>query len=101
VTAGGSSVWELAILGVPALGIGRARQETELLHFAAARGIVVDLGFHLGVAPRFVAERLARLLADPAERARLSRTARRAVDGRGPERVLQAMLGNEHLPSAI
>ncbi len=96
VTAGGSSVWELALLGVPALGIARARQETELLRGAAARGIVVDLGFHLDVTPRVIAARLARLLSNPDERARLSGAARRVVDGSGPERVLRAMGGNEH-----
>jgi UDP-2,4-diacetamido-2,4,6-trideoxy-beta-L-altropyranose hydrolase len=96
VTAGGSSVWEFALLGVPALGIGRARQEMELLRGAAASGIVVELGFHLNVTPRVIAGRLARLLLDADERARLSEAARRVVDGLGPQRVLQAMKGKEH-----
>jgi len=96
VTAGGSSVWEFALLGVPALGIGRAQQETELLRGAAASGVVVDLGFHRDVTPRIIAGRLARLLLDPDERARLSGAARRVVDGSGPERVLRAMKGQEH-----
>jgi spore coat polysaccharide biosynthesis predicted glycosyltransferase SpsG len=96
VTAGGSSVWELALLGVPALGIGRARQETQLLRAAAAGGIVVNLGFHLDVTAGLIAERLARLLLDADERTRLSNRARRVVDGFGPERVVQAMRGHEH-----
>jgi len=96
VTAGGSSVWEFALLGLPALGIGRARQETELLRGAASRGIIVDLGFHRDVAPGVIAGRLTRLLLDSDERARLSAAARRVVDGLGPERVLRAMRGKEH-----
>jgi UDP-2,4-diacetamido-2,4,6-trideoxy-beta-L-altropyranose hydrolase len=96
VTAGGSSVWEFALLGVPALGIGRARQETELLRGAAAGGIIVDLGSHLDVTPEVIAGRLTRLLRDPHERGRLSEAARRAVDGLGPQRVLQAMRGEGH-----
>ncbi|HZW30749.1 MAG TPA: UDP-2,4-diacetamido-2,4,6-trideoxy-beta-L-altropyranose hydrolase [Isosphaeraceae bacterium] len=99
VTAGGSSVWELARLGVPALGIGRAPQETQLLRGAAARGMVIDLGFHRDVTPELIAVRLARLLRDPAERARLSQTSRRMVDGMGPRRVLQAMSETEQGPA--
>jgi len=96
VTAGGSSVWEFALLGVPALGIGRARQETQLLRGAAARGIIVNMGFHRDVTTGVIAGRLTRLLLDPDERARLSAAARRVVDGLGPERVLRAMRGKEH-----
>jgi UDP-2,4-diacetamido-2,4,6-trideoxy-beta-L-altropyranose hydrolase len=92
VTAGGTSVWELALLGVPALGIGRAHQEIELLRFAASRGIVIDLGSYLDVAPCLIAERLAGLLENSKERARLAEAARRLVDGLGAERVVRAML---------
>jgi spore coat polysaccharide biosynthesis predicted glycosyltransferase SpsG len=91
VTAGGTSVWELALLRVPALGIARARQETELLRGAAARGMIVDLGFHLDVSPGVIAGMLVKLLSDPDERARLSGAARRVVDGFGPQRVLRMM----------
>jgi UDP-2,4-diacetamido-2,4,6-trideoxy-beta-L-altropyranose hydrolase len=96
VTAGGSSVWEFALLGVPALGIGRAPQETQLLRAAGASGMIVDLGFHPDVLPPTIAHRLAQLLSDADERTRLSRTAQRMVDGLGPERVLRALAGSEH-----
>jgi spore coat polysaccharide biosynthesis predicted glycosyltransferase SpsG len=95
VTAGGSSVWELALLGVPALGIGRAHQEVELLRGAAATGIIVDLGFYRDVSPTAIAERLSRLLLDSEERTRLADAARARVDGRGSERVIRAMRGQE------
>jgi spore coat polysaccharide biosynthesis predicted glycosyltransferase SpsG len=101
VTAGGSSVWELARLGVPALGIGRAGQETQLLRVAAARGMAIDLGFHLDVTPELIAGRLDRLLRDADERARLSRAARRVVDGLGPRRVLRAMSESGQRPARV
>jgi spore coat polysaccharide biosynthesis predicted glycosyltransferase SpsG len=96
VTAGGSSAWEIALLGVPALGIGRARYEIQLLRAAAASGILVNLGPYLDVTAGLIAERLARLLLDPDERTRLSDSARRVADGFGPERVLEAMKSQEH-----
>jgi UDP-2,4-diacetamido-2,4,6-trideoxy-beta-L-altropyranose hydrolase len=99
VTAGGSSVWELARLGMPALGIGRAPQETQLLRGGSARGMIIDLGHHRDVTPDRIAERLARLLLDPQERARLSQTAQRVVDGLGPQRVLQAMRAKAQGPA--
>jgi hypothetical protein len=61
--------------------------------------MIIDLGLHLDVTPDRIAERLARLLSDPDERARLSQTAQRAVDGFGPQRVFQAMREQEQGPA--
>lgn len=91
VVGGGSSVWELAFIGVPALVLPTGRQE-ELL----ARGLShVGLGRVLGPVDSMDAARLKdevyRALHDVAWRETQSRKGRQLVDGEGADRVVSAL----------
>ncbi|MEV4801825.1 hypothetical protein AB0K18_17580 [Nonomuraea sp. NPDC049421] len=90
VTAAGSAVWELLHLGVPmALTWVAANQligYEELVRRRAAAGLGPAPG------PEAVAV-LAKLLADPAAREEHGRRGRGLVDGKGRERVADALLG--------
>ncbi|MEV4562431.1 hypothetical protein AB0K12_01530 [Nonomuraea sp. NPDC049419] len=89
VTAAGSAVWELLHLGVPmALTWVAANQligYEELVRRRAAAGLGPTPG------PEAVAV-LAKLLADPAAREEHGRRGRGLVDGKGRERVADALL---------
>ncbi|MGR6923989.1 PseG/SpsG family protein [[Actinomadura] parvosata] len=90
VTAAGSAIWELLHLGVPTALTWVADNQRigydELVGRGAAAG--------LGRAPSEPAATgtLARLLADPAAREELGRRGSGLVDGRGRERVADALL---------
>src|SRR5690606_29174524 len=45
ISSGGSSIWELALMGVPVLGLARAKQEYQLLEEANRRGVAMSLGY--------------------------------------------------------
>jgi spore coat polysaccharide biosynthesis predicted glycosyltransferase SpsG len=89
VTAAGSAVWELLHLGVPAALSWVAANQ--LIGYEALVGGGIAAG--LGPAPDAAAvELLARLLGDPAARERYGRRGAGLVDGRGRERVANALL---------
>ena len=89
VTAAGSAIWELLYLGVPAALIRVAANQ--LIGYDALVG--GELAAGLGPVPDAAALAvLSRLLADPAWRECYGRRARGLVDGRGRERVADALL---------
>ncbi|MCK2221436.1 hypothetical protein MF672_047675 [Actinomadura sp. ATCC 31491] len=89
VTAAGSAIWELLHLGVPMALTWVA--DNQLLGYdeLVGRGVAAGLGGEPG--PEAVAV-LARLLSDPAAREEHGRRAGGLVDGRGRERVADALL---------
>lgn len=92
LTAAGSTLWELAHLGVPALALAVADNQRMGLAEAARRGVVRSLGWHLDTTPEAVVAAVATLAADPAARTALAAAGRALVDGRGVSRVVSAML---------
>ncbi|MFC7590108.1 PseG/SpsG family protein [Nonomuraea antimicrobica] len=90
VTAAGSAVWELLHLGVPTALSWVADNQLIGYEELVGRGVAAGLG-------RAPDERavgvLARLLADPAVREEHGRRGGGLVDGRGRERVADALLG--------
>lgn len=92
LTAAGTSVWELACVGVPMALVAVTENQRAGYERAVEAGVGVGLGPLSGLrsgAPEPVSA-LANLLADPALRGALRRTARSLVDGLGSERVLDA-----------
>ena len=93
VTAGGVTLHELAFLGVPAAIIRTAENQAANTAKAVELGFAADLGRRPGASPAALAAGLAALLADPARRAAMAAAGRRAVDGRGTDRVLAMACG--------
>lgn len=91
VSAGGSTCWELAFLGVPALLLVTAKNQQGIALGLDEAGAAESRGWAGDVTPTALAEALARLAQDAPRRAEMSRRARALVDGRGAERVLGAM----------
>ena len=97
VSAAGSSVWELLLLGVPTGVVAVADNQLASYHDISGRGVVAPVGAldDLVSSPRArraATAELTRLLTDTAHRERLSAEARRLVDGQGRRRVADVLL---------
>jgi spore coat polysaccharide biosynthesis predicted glycosyltransferase SpsG len=86
VSAGGSTLWELAYMGLPALVLVLADNQLPASRALDAAGIAQWLR-----APADLPGALAALLPDQARRQAMSDAARRMVDGRGVARVLEQL----------
>jgi UDP-2,4-diacetamido-2,4,6-trideoxy-beta-L-altropyranose hydrolase len=94
VSAAGSTCWELARLGVPAVLLALADNQEGNAAGLHAAGFAVALGEAPGdgLGPALRAA-LAALLADPARRARMAAVGRALVDGEGTARVAAEVMG--------
>lgn len=92
VTAAGSTVWELAFMGVPAIMMALADNQRGIAQAAGERGVAINLGWSETVTAGRVAEAVGDLLQDAERRAELVRAGRAAVDGHGARRVVETML---------
>ncbi len=90
LTAAGSTVWELALFGVPTVAVAVADNQIPVARLAGQAGLVVDAGDAGTTTGDHLAELVRALLADPARRTALAAAGRAAVDGRGASRVATA-----------
>jgi spore coat polysaccharide biosynthesis protein SpsF len=95
VSAGGITKYELALFGVPSVLVAVADNQVASAEGMAALGACTYVGRAFGRdsvgADRLVAE-AAGLLGDAARRQAISAAARRAIDGRGAERVAERII---------
>jgi UDP-2,4-diacetamido-2,4,6-trideoxy-beta-L-altropyranose hydrolase len=92
VSAGGSTCWELAFMGVPAVVLSLAENQRELAASLERAGAGVDLGAAEQFEPAAVTAAVTELASDAARRAAMSAAGRRIIDGRGAMRVVDALL---------
>lgn len=91
ITAGGTTCWELAFMGVPFIGLSRAKQETILLQETTRMGISLNLGDHENLELYEIAGVLVGLLNDKKLRLAMSLSGRLCIDGLGSKRIINAM----------
>jgi UDP-2,4-diacetamido-2,4,6-trideoxy-beta-L-altropyranose hydrolase len=91
ISAGGTTIWELAFMGVPTLAITRGEQERMLMNIAAAREIAIDLGMSQSIDSAKIKKALESLARDPHRRLKMSKAGPALIDGRGAARVVSAM----------
>ena len=92
VTAGGSTCWELACLGVPALVITLADNQRGVARIIAESGAGLDCGWHHTLQPDQLARSIAALGRDQRQRQAMGVAGRALVDGDGADRVAERML---------
>ena len=68
ITAGGTTCWELAFMGVPFVGLSRAKQEAILLQETTRIGMSLNMGEHQNLEPCDISEVLMRLIKDKRQR---------------------------------
>ena len=91
VTAAGGTAWELARVGTPQVSVAIADNQRPAAAALAERGVAVGLGWHAELTTDAVARAVTRLADDAPARAGLADRGRALIDGRGAQRVLEAM----------
>ncbi len=91
ISAGGSTSWELAFMGLPSLVIPLSRGEDEIAGCLAKNGVCVTMESCDCVNPDDTAAVFRSLALDFRRREQISRAGRHLVDGLGSERVLSVM----------
>ncbi len=92
VAAAGSTCLEMCRMGLPALLVDLAENQTPIAKEFARRGTAFYLGNSKSVTPDKVAAEVRRLLVSAEERSAMSRRAQSLVDGFGAERVAREVL---------
>ena len=95
VSAGGSTCWELAFMGLPHLVLVLADNQYVLAEQLSAVGSAQNLGWHHSVSVDNLAGSLDLLLSQPVLRRQMSYAASQLVDGHGPNRIQDVMMINE------
>ncbi|MFI5985297.1 PseG/SpsG family protein [Streptomyces sp. NPDC051555] len=93
VSAAGTTTIELCCLGVPAALIQVVDNQVPVYEGAVSHGCAEGLGTlaHVVAEPAAMARRIRALLAEPDRRAQLAERAWQTVDGRGRQRILDAV----------
>jgi UDP-2,4-diacetamido-2,4,6-trideoxy-beta-L-altropyranose hydrolase len=92
VSASGSTVWELCMLGLPVLLVDVAANQTALAKELARRGCAIHIGDQCVSSAR-IANELQRLCSDQQGRRILSERSQEFVDGKGAPRVVSVLRG--------
>jgi UDP-2,4-diacetamido-2,4,6-trideoxy-beta-L-altropyranose hydrolase len=93
ITAGGSTVWELALFQLPCVTVVLAENQRTCLELLHQEGAILNLGWQHEVTGRRVADAVGPLLADRGRREHFGQRLGQHIDGRGAERVLHAVSG--------
>jgi UDP-2,4-diacetamido-2,4,6-trideoxy-beta-L-altropyranose hydrolase len=91
ISSGGSGVWELAFLGVPAIVVETATPERFLASGLRAIGLFEVLGPAAGLTNAALAEAVGARIRDAAWRRAMSDRGRDLIDGLGTDRVIGAL----------
>ena len=96
VSAGGSTCWELAFMGLPTAVLVLAENQKGIAAGLAEAGVVLNLGWYMEVSIAQVANTLLGLLEDPGLCRQMSQRGRELVDGLGTERVVKTLRMQSH-----
>ena len=91
IMAAGSTCWEMAYFGVPMLLVVIAKNQAMIAQSLQEKGIAVSLGWHENITAQAVACAVADLLESPERRCAWSQRSCTLVDGRGADRVVNAL----------
>ena len=93
ITSGGSTVWELARTGCPAIVVETVSAERLLVSGLVRLGLFESLGPEAGLDPRRLADAVAAKAQDVAWRVRMTSLGMDTIDGGGARRVVRALVG--------
>ncbi len=88
ISAGGSTTWELAFMGLPSLVLVLADNQRAIAEKLGEMGVAVNLGWHEDVYAAEIAQAMKQLLVSSGIRAEMSRHGQELIDGEGTARVL-------------
>ena len=96
VSAGGSTCWELAFMGLPTVVLVLAENQQGIAAGLGRAGVVLDLGWYTEASITQIADTLVALLEDCGLRRQMSQRGRELVDGVGVERVVERLRTQSH-----
>lgn len=91
ISAGGSTCWELAFMGLPTCIITIADNQRKVAKNLQDIGFAENLGWYSALTPQLIAGKLSGLISDWKKRAAMSMKGRALVDGNGARCVIHAM----------
>jgi UDP-2,4-diacetamido-2,4,6-trideoxy-beta-L-altropyranose hydrolase len=91
VSGAGSTCWEMAFLGLPAIVIALAENQCGIASGLAEHGCAVSLGWHAEVTAQYVATAIRNLVFDQERRREMSERGSCLVDGAGAKRVVEIL----------
>jgi len=89
ISGAGSTCWELAHMGLPAIVIALSVDQQGIANALAEREIAISLGWHANLSEERISDVLVRLLNDRELRCAMSQRGQKLVDGRGAARVVK------------
>ena len=92
VTAGGSTCWEIAFLGLPNILLVLADNQKGIAEKLGKTSVVRNLGWYEGVTSKQMAETLSNLISDRKQRQQMSANGQKLVDCKGGKRVTLSLL---------
>ena len=95
IAGAGATCWEMCLLGLPALLISLAPNQLSIAQWLDQKGVASYVGSTEQISPKAIAGRLESLLHDADARARMSRRARKLVDGTGALKVTTLLQNQE------
>ena len=92
VSGGGSTCWELACLGLPAIVLTTFNNQKYIVNRLNEKGVIVSCGWHENVEETKISEAIHELSQSHSRRVRMSMKGKEMIDGQGAFRVVQSML---------
>lgn len=92
ISAAGSTAYELAACGVPALLVIVADNQVRLAQEAQRQGVAFNLGWHQELEAEQLCSALDTLINNQASRQKMARHGQEIIDGRGAQRVANILL---------
>lgn len=93
VSAGGSTCWELAFMGVPAVVLVLGENQRANAEALDKGGVALNMGWHGQIVPSQISQAIMQLLASGEVRSAMTHRGQELVDGYGIERVLMWLRG--------
>jgi UDP-2,4-diacetamido-2,4,6-trideoxy-beta-L-altropyranose hydrolase len=91
VSAGGTTSWELAFMGLPSCIVVIAENQCNIAKLLNDRGISICLGWHENISPLIISKGIYKLILSKADLSSMIDRGRDAVDGKGAMRVVSAI----------
>ena len=98
VGAGGTTSWERCYMGLPTLGLVLADNQVAFMAELERLGVVRSLGWANRLGASVLRDEIVRAIGDGAWRAGCTERGRTVVDGRGVQRILDALWTNRTRP---
>ncbi len=92
LVGGGTTMLEMACLGVPAIIIAQSANEARFADYLAELGVVISLGVGEEVKAEAIFKALVGLAKDHSARERMSMAGKELIDGRGRERIAERIV---------